>query len=84
MIDERILIVVFTAGITDPTLDLVKANSIARPEIVGDFDAVSKLYENYIKKIPKPRYISELKTLDNHGDDGHQGDGGGNSVAAVE
>ena len=42
MIDERILIDAFTAGITDPALDVVKENVTARPELVGDFDAVSK------------------------------------------
>ena len=46
MIDERILIDAFTAGITDPALDVVKANVIARPELVGDFDSVSKCYGN--------------------------------------
>ena len=42
MIDERILIDVFTAGITDPDLDVVKENVMARPELVGEFDAVAK------------------------------------------
>ena len=42
MIDERILIDAFMAGITDPALDVVKANVMARPELVGDFDAVDK------------------------------------------
>ena len=42
MNDERILIDAFTAGIADPDLDVVKANVMARPELVGDFDAVSK------------------------------------------
>ena len=78
MIDERIRIDEFTAGITDPALDVVKTNIMARPELVGDFDAVAKWYDDYIKKIPKPRKISELKTRENHGNDGHQGDGGGN------
>ena len=77
MIDERILIDVFTAGITDPALDVVKENVTARPELVGDFDAVSKWYGDYIKKIPKTRKISEVKTRDNCDNDGHQGDGGG-------
>ena len=57
---------------------MVKANFIARPELVGDFDAVNKCYGDYIKKIPKTRKISEVNTRDNRGDDGHQGDGGGN------
>ena len=42
MIDERIRIDEFTAGITDPALDVVKTNIMARPELVGDFDAVAK------------------------------------------
>ena len=42
MIYERILIDAFTDGITDPALDVVKANFMARPELVGDFDAVDK------------------------------------------
>ena len=77
MIGEPIRIDVFTAGITDHALDVVKANVMDRPELVGDFDAVSKCYGDYIKKIPKPRKIYEVKTRDNRGDDGHQGDGGG-------
>ena len=56
---------------------MVKANFIARPELVGDFDAVNKCYGDYIKKIRKNRKISEVKNRDNRGDDGHQGDGGG-------
>ena len=55
MIDERILIDAFMAGITDPALDVVKANVMARPELVGDFDAVAKCYGNYIKNMPKTR-----------------------------
>ena len=78
MIDERILIDAFTTGITDPDLDVVKANVMAMPEIVCDFDAVPKCYGDYIKNIPKTCKISEVKTRDNRGDDGHQGDGGGN------
>ena len=78
MIDERILIDEFTAGITDPALDVVKANVVARPELVGDFDSVAKCYGNYNKNIPKTHNISEVRTHDNRGDDGHQGDGGGN------
>ena len=50
---------------------------MARPELVGDFDAVTKLYGDYINKMTKTRKISEVKTLDNCGDGGHQGDGGG-------
>ena len=46
MIDERILIDAFTVGITDPALDVVKANVMARPELVGDFDVVAKCYGN--------------------------------------
>ena len=42
MIYERILIDAFTDGITDPALDVVKADVMARPEPVGDFDAVAK------------------------------------------
>ena len=42
MIDERILIDAFTAGIADPDLDVMKANATSRPEIVGDFDSVTK------------------------------------------
>ena len=78
MIDERVLIDEFTAGITDPALDVVKANVVARPELVGDFDSIAKCYGNYNKKIPKTHNISEVRTRDNRGDDGHQGDGGGN------
>ena len=77
MIDERILIDEFTAGITDPALDVVKANVVARPELVGDFDSIAKCYGNYNKKIPKTHNISEVRTRDNRGDDGHQGDGSG-------
>ena len=77
IIDESILIDSFTAGITDPDLDVVKENVMDRPELVGDFDAVAKCYGDYVKKIPKTRKISEVKTRDNRGDDGHQGDGGG-------
>ena len=44
MIDERILIDAFTVDITNPTLDVVKANVMARPKLVGDFDAVTKCY----------------------------------------
>ena len=78
MIYERILIGAFTAGITNPSLDVVKANAMVRPELVGDFDAVTKCYGDYIKKMPKTCKISEVNTCDNRGDDGHQGDGGGN------
>ena len=78
MIDERILIGAFTAGITDPDLDVVKANVMDRPGLVGDFDVVAKWYGDYTKKMPKKCKISEVKTCDNHGDDDHQGDGGGN------
>ena len=77
MIYEGILIDAFTVGITDPVLDVVKANVMARLELVGDFYAVSKCYGDYIKKIPKTRKISEVKTRDNRDDDGHQSDGGG-------
>ena len=65
MIDEHILIAAFTADITDPALDVVKSNVMARPEFVGDFDAVAKCYGDYIKKMPKTRKISEAKTHDN-------------------
>ena len=65
----------FTGGITDPELDVVKDNVMVRPELVGDFDAVSKRYGDYIKNIPKTLKISEVKTCDNRGDDGYQGDG---------
>ena len=78
MIDERILIDAFTAGITDPDLDVVKSNVMPRHELVGDFDAVAKCYGDYIKKMQKTRKISEVKNCDNRSDDGHQGDGGGN------
>ena len=78
MIDEHILIDTFTASITYPGVDVVKTNVMARPELVGDFDAVAKSYDDYIKNMPKPRKISEVKTRDNGGDDGHQGDGGDN------
>ena len=78
MIDERILNDAFTDGITDPSIDVVKANVMARPELVGGFDAVANCYDNYIKKMPKTRKMSEVKTRENRGDDGHQGDGGGN------
>ena len=57
---------------------MVKANVMARPELVGDFDAVTKCYGDYIKKMPKPRKISKVKTCANCSDNGHQGDGGGN------
>ena len=77
MIDERILIDAFTGGINDPALDVVKANVMSRPELVGEFDAVTKCYSDYIKKMPKPRKISEVKTRDNRSDDAHQDDGGG-------
>ena len=77
MIDERILIDAFMAGITDPDLNVVKANFMASPAHVGDFDSVSNYYGDYIKKMPKTRKISEVKTRDNRGDDVHQGDGGG-------
>ena len=77
MIDERIIIAVFTAGITDPALDVVKANVIARPELVGDFDAVANCYSDYTKKMPKTRNKTKVKTYENRGDDGHQDDGGG-------
>ena len=78
MIDERILIDAFTAGITDPALDVVNVNVINRPEFVGDFYAVAKCYVDYIKKIPKTCNISEVNTHDNRGYGCHQGDGGGN------
>ena len=78
IIDERILIDAFTAGITDPDLYVVKANVIARPKLVGDFYAVAKCYGDYIKTMPKTHNISEVETHDNYGDDGHQCDGGGN------
>ena len=42
MIYERILIDAFTEGITDPALDVVKENVMARPEPVGEFYAVEK------------------------------------------
>ena len=77
MIYERILIDAFTVGITDPVLDVVKANVMARPELVGGFDAVTKWYVDYIKKMPKARKISEVKTRDNRDYNGHQVDGGG-------
>ena len=73
MIDERILIDAFTAGITDPALDMVKFNFMASPELVGDFDAVSKFNSDYINNMPKTCKISEVNTCDNCGDDGHQG-----------
>ena len=53
-------------------------NVMARPELVGDFDSVAKCYGDYIKKMLKACKIYEMKTHDNCGDDGHQGDGGGN------
>ena len=77
MIHECILIDACMASITDPSLDVVKANVMARPEIVNDFGAVAKCYGDYIKKMLKTRKISEVKTCDNCGDDVHQGDGGG-------
>ena len=46
IIDERILIDAFTAGITGHALDVVKANFMARPELVSDFYAVSKCYDD--------------------------------------
>ena len=75
-IDECILIDTFTDSITELDLDVLKANVMSRPELVGDFDAVAKCYGDYIKKMPKTRNISEVKTCDNRGDNGHQGDGG--------
>ena len=42
MIDERILIDAFTAGIIEPALDVTKLNVMVRPELVGDFDSVAK------------------------------------------
>ena len=77
MFYECILNDAFTAGITDPALDVVKANVMARPELVGDFDVVAKCYGDYIKKIQKTRKISKVNTCENCSDDVHQGDGGG-------
>ena len=77
MIDERILIDAFTAGITDPFLDVVKLNVMARPGLVGDFYTVAKFCGDYIKNMPKTCKISKVNTHDNRVDDGHQGDGGG-------
>ena len=77
MFDGRILIDAFTDGITDPYLDVVKANVMDRLELVGDFDAVAKCYGYYIKQMSKTCKISEVKTGDNLGDDVYQGDGGG-------
>ena len=78
MIDECIINDAFTAVITDPDLDVVRANVTASLELVGDFDAVAKCYGDYIKKKPKTREISEVKTRESRGDDGHQSDVGGN------
>ena len=50
---------------------------MARPELFGDFDAVTKWYGDYTNNIPKNPKISEVKTRDNRDDDGHQSDGGG-------
>ena len=77
MIYERILIDAFTVGITDPVLDVVKANVMARLELVGNFYDVSKCYGDYINKMPKTRNISEVNTHDSRDDDVHQSDGGG-------
>ena len=42
MINDCILIDTFTADITDPDLDVVKANVMDRHELVGAFDGVAK------------------------------------------
>ena len=78
MIDERILIDAFTPGITDPALDVVNANVMSRPELVGKFVYVAKCHGDYIKNMPKTRKISEVNTRDNRGDDDHQGEASGN------